>query len=45
MIFFKISKDSPEQNICRLFDFLAQFHFTSSEMELDCYHQKVNVRW
>ena len=23
---------------------LAQFHFTASETELDCYYQKVNVR-
>ena len=29
---------------CRLFHFLAQFVFTTSEKELDYYHQKVNVR-
>ena len=32
------------QNICRLFHVLAQFLFYTSEMELDYYHQKVNVR-
>ena len=32
------------QNICRLFHFLAQFSFSTSETELDYYHQKVNVR-
>ena len=32
------------QKICRLFHFLAQLVFTTSEMELDYYHQKVNVR-
>ena len=31
------------QNICLLFHFLAQFLFTTSETELDYYHQKVNV--
>ena len=31
------------QNICRLFLFLAQFVFTTSETELYYYHQKVNV--
>ena len=32
-----------EQNICRLLHILAQFLFTTSEMELNYYHQKVNV--
>ena len=32
------------QNICRLFHFLAQFIFTTSEIKLDYYHQKVNVQ-
>ena len=32
------------QNICRLFYFLAQFFFTTSETELDYYHQKVSAR-
>ena len=32
------------QNTCRLFRFLAQFVFTTSETELDYYQQKVNVR-
>ena len=32
------------QNICRLFHFLAQFFFTTSETELDYYHQKVSAR-
>ena len=32
------------QNICRLFHSLAKFVTSSSETELDCYHQKVSVR-
>ena len=32
-----------EQNTCRLFHFLVQFVFTTSETELDYYHQKVNI--
>ena len=32
------------QNIWGHFHFLAQFFFTTSETELDCYHQKVSVR-
>ena len=32
------------QNTWKLFHFLAQFFFTSSETELDYYHQKVSVR-
>ena len=32
-----------EQNIRRLFHFLAQFLFTTRETELDYYHQKMNV--
>ena len=32
------------QNICRLFQFLAQFLFTTSETELDYYHWNVNIR-
>ena len=35
--------DNLQQNICRLFNVLAQFLFAKSEMELDSYHQKVNV--
>ena len=31
-------------SICRLFYFLAQFLFTTSESELDYYHRKANVR-
>ena len=31
-------------NICRLLHVLVQFLFTTSETELYCYHQKVNVR-
>ena len=32
------------QKICRLFHVLAQYPFTTSETELDFYHQKVNIR-
>ena len=32
------------QNICRLFHLLAQYFFTTSETELDFYHQKVSAR-
>ena len=32
------------QNICRLFHFLAQFLFTTSETKLDYYYQKMNGR-
>ena len=32
------------QNTQRLFHFLAEFLFTTSETEVDYYHQKVNVR-
>ena len=32
------------QNICRLFHFLVQFFFTTTETELNYYHQKVNVQ-
>ena len=32
------------QNFCRLFHFSSQFIFTTSQTELDYYHQKVNVR-
>ena len=32
------------QNICRLFNVLVQFPFTTSELKLDYYHQEVNVR-
>ena len=32
------------QNIWRLFHFLEQFFFTTSETELDYYHQKVSVQ-
>ena len=32
------------QNIWRLFHFLAQLFFTTSETELDYYHQKESVR-
>ena len=33
-----------KENVCRLFQILAQFPFTKSETELDYYHQKVNAR-
>ena len=36
--------DNLRQKIQRLFHFLAQFVFTTSETEVDYYHQKVNVR-
>ena len=36
--------DNLGQNILILFHFLVQFAFTTIETELDCYHQKVNVR-
>ena len=32
------------QNICRLFHFLARFLFTTSDTELDYYHNKTSVR-
>ena len=32
-----------EQIICRLFQVLTQFMFTTSETEVDYYHQKVNA--
>ena len=41
--FFKMDCFFLGQNICRL-HFFAQFSFTTSETELDYYHQKVNVR-
>ena len=31
------------QNICRLIHVLAQFFLTKSEVELDHYHQEVNM--
>ena len=34
---------SPK-NICRLFRILARFPFTTSERELDYYHQRLHVR-
>ena len=37
-------KYNLEQNICRLFHFLAQFLFSASDTELDYYHHRVNVR-
>ena len=33
-----------EQDICRLFHLLAEFALSTSETELDYYHQEVNVR-
>ena len=36
--------DNLTQNIFSLFQVLVQFLFTSSEKEIDYYHQKVNVR-
>ena len=36
--------DNLTQNIFSLFQVLVQFLFTSSETEIDYYHQKVNVR-
>ena len=35
--------DSNEKTICRPFHILAQLPFTTSEMELDYYHQKRNI--
>ena len=32
------------QNICRIFHFLAQFFFTTSETKLDYYQHRVHVR-
>ena len=32
-----------DKSICRLFHFLIQFFFTTSETELDYYHQKMNA--
>ena len=32
------------QNICRLFHFLARFLFTTSDTELDYYHNKTSAR-
>ena len=32
------------QNVCRLFHFLAQFVSITSETELACYDQNMNVR-
>ena len=37
-------KYNLEQNIWRLFHFLAEFFFTTNETELGYYHQKVNVQ-
>ena len=36
--------DNLGPSICRLFQFLEQFFFTTSETGLDYYHQKVSVR-
>ena len=33
------------QKFCSLFHVLAQFLFTTSETELDNYHQKLNVKF
>ena len=33
-----------EQNICRLFHVLTQLLFSTSETELDYYHQKMKLR-
>ena len=32
------------QNICRIFHVFVQFLLTTSDMELDFYHQKVDMR-
>ena len=40
----KITNSNFGQNICGLFYFLAQSIFTASEIKLNYYHQKVNVR-
>ena len=40
--FFLISSYNQCQNACRLFQVLAKFSFTTSELELDRYHQEVN---
>ena len=34
---------NPGQSICRIFHFFAQYLFTTSERELDYYHQNVIV--
>ena len=39
-----VFSDNLRQKVRRLFHVLSQFLFTTSEMELDYYHQKVNVR-
>ena len=36
--------DKLGQNICRIFLFLAQILFTTSETELDYYQQKGNIQ-
>ena len=41
---FESSYYNLGQNLCRLFHFVAQLVFTTSETELDYYHQKVNIR-
>ena len=41
---FPVNGCNLGQNICRLFHFLAQLSFTTSETELDYYNQKVSVR-
>ena len=44
MLFFLFLNFNLGQNIWRLFHFLAQCFFTTSEADLDYYHQKVSVR-
>ena len=39
-----VFSDNLRQKVRRLFHVLSQFLFTISEMELDYYHQKVNVQ-
>ena len=36
--------DNNEQNICRSFHVLVKSAFRTSELELNYYHQKVNIR-
>ena len=39
----RVTLYNHEQNCCRFSNFLEQLSFTTSESELDYYHQKVNL--
>ena len=41
---FSFLNDNLGQNIWRFFHFLAQYFLTTTETDLDYYHQKVSVR-